>query len=296
MPPALVPFASATWRGVLYGAGAALFWAIGFVAARQGVATGLSPLVIALYRFIGPGMVLLPMLARSNLRHLGGLGWRRGIALAVFGGLPQAALSYAGFLLVPLGHGAIIQPSCASLGGLALASLVLKEALPGRRIIGALAMVLGLAAIGTEALTTMGKHGLTGDFLFVVAGFSFAVFGMFLRLWRIPPKAAAAIVSVLSLAGLPIFFWQMGGVLAAGAYENIMQAAVQGVLAGVGAIYLFTRAVVLLGASRAALFPSLVPPFTLFLGFLALGEVPSAAQLAGLAVILIGFRLTQHGA
>ena len=55
----------------------------------------------------------------------------------------------------------------------------------------------------------------------------------------------------------------------------------------------FTRAVVLLGASRAVLFPSLVPPFTLLVGYLALGEVPSMSQLAGLAIVLVGFRLTQ---
>ena len=51
----------------------------------------------------------------------------------------------------------------------------------------------------------------------------------------------------------------------------------------------------LLGASRAVLFPSLVPPFVLLLGFLVLGEVPSLSQLAGLAVVVIGFRLTQKG-
>jgi drug/metabolite transporter (DMT)-like permease len=38
-------------------------------------------------------------------------------------------------------------------------------------------------------------------------------------------------------------------------------------------------------------FPSLVPGFTLLIGFLVLGEVPSLAQLAGLAIVLIGFRL-----
>jgi drug/metabolite transporter (DMT)-like permease len=43
------------------------------------------------------------------------------------------------------------------------------------------------------------------------------------------------------------------------------------------------------------LFPSLVPPFVLLLGFVALGEVPSLPQLAGLAVVVIGFRLTQKG-
>ena len=293
MDRVLPPARSATALGILCGAGAALCWALGFVSARHGVAVGMSPIVIALYRFVWSGLLFIPVVARGGIGNLGGIGWGRGIVLALLGGLPQAALSYAGFLFVPLGHGAIIQPSCASLGGLLLAALVLREPLPARRIGGALVMVVGLMVIGTEALKTMGMHGLTGDFMFVAAGFSFAIFGILLRLWRIPPVAATAVISVLSLAGLPLFIYRLGDVLAVGFYENLLQAVVQGALAGAGAIYLFTRAVVLLGASRAVLFPSLVPPFTLLVGYLALGEAPSMSQLAGLAIVLVGFRLTQ---
>ena len=68
----------------------------------------------------------------------------------------------------------------------------------------------------------------------------------------------------------------------------------QGLLAGPGAIYLFTRSVVLLGAGRAAVFPTLVPPCVLLIGWIALGIVPSVLQLVGLAIVLIGFRLTQR--
>ena len=105
---------------------------------------------------------------------------------------------------------------------------------------------------------------------------------------------AVALTTVVSLAGLPIFLFDFGNMLAAGLYENAMQAVVQGGLAGAGAIYLFTRSVVLLGASRAVLFPSLVPPFTLLIGYLAIGEAPTASQLAGLVIVLVGFRLTQR--
>ncbi len=288
-----LPPKQATALGVLCGVGAALCWALGFVAARHGIYVGLSPLVIALHRYVWPGLALLPFLAADRFGDLGGIGWRRGFALALFGGLPLALLSYIGYLFVPLGHGGVIQPSCAALGGLVLARLVLQEPLPARRVAGALAIVGGLAVIGAEALRTMGAQGVGGDLLFVAAGSFFAVFGMLVRMWRIKATRAAAIISVLSLSGLPILLFTFGNVLAAGFLENLLQAVVQGVLAGAGATYLFTRAVVLLGASRAVLFPSLVPPFTLLVGYLALGEAPSMSQLAGLVIVLVGFRLTQ---
>ncbi len=65
--------------------------------------------------------------------------------------------------------------------------------------------------------------------------------------------------------------------------ENLVQVVVQGMLAGVLPIYLFARAVILLGAGRAATFPALVPGFSLIIGYLALGVVPSiaAADRAG---------------
>jgi drug/metabolite transporter (DMT)-like permease len=68
----------------------------------------------------------------------------------------------------------------------------------------------------------------------------------------------------------------------------------QGILAGAGATYLFTRSVVLLGAGRAAVFASLVPGFAMLIGVLALGEVPTLAQIAGFAIVMLGFWLTQR--
>jgi drug/metabolite transporter (DMT)-like permease len=291
-PEAAVKHATA-W-GVACGAGAALCWALGFVAARQGVTTGLSPLVLALHRYVWPGLALIPVVAANGFGDLGGMGWRRGIAITIFGGLPLALLSYIGYVYVPLGHGAIIQPSCAALGGLILARLVLKEPLPRRRIVGAVAMLAGLAVIGAEALRTMGPQAFLGDMLFVAAGSFFAVFGMLLRLWRISAMPAVAVTSMLSLAGLPFLLLDFRNFVAAGWSENLLQAVVQGAFAGAGAVYLFTRAVILLGVGRAALFPALVPPFTLLVGYLTLGEVPSVSQLIGLMIVVVGFRLTQQ--
>ena len=70
------------------------------------------------------------------------------------------------------------------------------------------------------------------------------------------------------------------------------EALAQGVLAGALPIYLFAHAVMALGAGRAATFPALVPVFGVILGYLTLGVVPSPAQFAGLAIVLIGFQFT----
>lgn len=278
--------------GVLCGAGAALFWALGFVAARHGIDIGFAPAELVLHRFIWAGIIFLPMMFQSGMT---GLGWGRAGLLAFFSGPPLALLSYSGFLLVPLGHGGVIQPSCAALGGLTLAALVLKERLPLRRALGAVAIVGGLMVIGAEALATIGKQGVLGDLAFVAAGSFFAIFGMLLRLWRVAPMRGTAMTSVVSLVIVPIHWLILGfdGIIALGFWENFLQAMVQGLLAGPGAIYLFARAVVLLGAARAAVFPSLVPVFTLLIGFLVLGSVPSLFQLIGLAIVIVGFRLTQ---
>jgi hypothetical protein len=56
-----------------------------------------------------------------------GIGWGRGMALMVLGGPVMSIISYTGFLFVPLGHGSVIQPSCATLGELFLAAVLLRE-------------------------------------------------------------------------------------------------------------------------------------------------------------------------
>lgn len=295
MPWARMP---ETWRspsviGVLCGLGAALAWAAGFAAARHGVQHGLAPVDIAFHRFVWLGFLLLPLMWRRGLADLGGVGWGRALVLAVLAGPVQGILSASGFVLAPLAHGAVIQPANALLWGLLLAALVLGEPLRGRRILGALAIVCGLALLGFEALGTLGGEAAIGDLIFVAAGLFWAAFTVLLRVWRIAAAPAAMAVATVSFAVyMPLHAALFGfeRMLAAGLWENLLQIAVQGGLAGALAIHLAARSVILLGASRAAAFPAMVPPATILLGFVFLGEPPTLVQLAGLAVVIAGFR------
>jgi drug/metabolite transporter (DMT)-like permease len=286
-----------TTVAVICGIVAAGFWAAGFVGVRHGLNVGFSPADLAVHRYLWPGLALLPVVLRAGIGDLNGIGWGRGILLAILGGPVFAIIGYAGFLLVPLGHGGVIQPSCGALGGLLFATLVLREKLIISRLIGALIIIGGLLVIAGEGAATIGAHGVDGDLILALAGFMSGAFATLLRLWRIAPMAAAAVISVLSLFAMPAY-WLIGGVAhmsALGWRENLLQAVLQGVLAGPAALYLLVRSITLIGAGRAAIFFSLVPPCVLLIGWLALGEMPTLLQLTGLIIVLFGFQLTQKG-
>lgn len=279
--------------GILFGVLAAFCWAAGFVAAKHGINAGFAPADLAMHRFLWTGLALLPLVLRRGFGDLGGIGWGRGIIITALSGPPQAMLAYTGFTLVPLGHGTTIQPACAALFGLILASWLLHEPLLARRIAGGAALIAGLLVFGAESLTTIGAHGVGGDMLFATAGIQWAVFGTLLRQWRIDGMHAMAAVGTVSFLLLgPVYAGVVGfeNVIRMGLAENLLQVVVQGLLAGALPIYLFARAVTLLGAGRAATFPALVPVFGVIIGFLALGVVPTWHQLAGMALVIAGFR------
>lgn len=281
--------------GILCGVGAALAWAGGFAVAKHGISIGLSPADLAIHRYFWTGLLLVPLIVRDGVTDLGGVGWRRGFILAVLSGPTQALVAYTGFIYVPFGHGTTIQPATAALAGIVLAAVILKERLSPSRIVGAVTIVAGLVVFGIESFATIGTHGIGGDLLFATAGAFWALFGILLRQWQVTGIRISAAVGLMSvLVYGPIYFLFIGteNMLRFGWDENLLQIVVQGLIAGVLPIFLFARSVALLGAGRASTFPALVPGFSLIIGVLALGIVPSLAQLVGLAIVLVGFRFT----
>lgn len=289
--PALAP--NAKLIAILCGVGAALCWAIGLTAARHGIAVGLTPMDLAFHRFMWSGLIMLPLVLRWGLRDLGGVGWGTGVLLMILGGPGLSILSHAGFILAPLGHGAVIQPSTASLGGLLLATLVLREHPPRTRVIGAFIIVGGLVLMGIDALLNIGTHALGGDALFISAGLCWATMLTMLRLKNLDSVRATIVISVVSLlvyAPLHAVLFGFDNMIAVGWRENALQLVAQGILSGPLATYFSAYAATILGTGRGASFSALVPGFTMLVGVLLLGEWPTAIQLAGLAVVAVGFR------
>ncbi|MGO4264186.1 EamA family transporter, partial [Lysobacter sp. TAB13] len=94
---------------------------------------------------------------------------------------------------------------------------------------------------------------------------------------------------LLSVPLLPLVALVMPVHLAQVALSAIaLQAIYQGLLVGAFALFLYTQAVAILGAGRAALFLPLVPVVTALSGALLLGERPSPIEIAGMALAITG--------
>ncbi|MGH6995539.1 MAG: EamA family transporter, partial [Stellaceae bacterium] len=73
------------------------------------------------------------------------------------------------------------------------------------------------------------------------------------------------------------------------------QAFVQGVVAGIMALYFYGDAIRRLGASRAAVLGALTPVVVALVGVPLLGEIPSAVAWAAIFAVSAGVVLASHG-
>src|SRR5258708_30708769 len=71
-----------------------------------------------------------------------------------------------------------------------------------------------------------------------------------------------------------------------------MEVWVQGVLAGTGTVYTYAKAVQILGAARAAIFPALISGLATLMGWPVLGHIPTLAEAIGLTLAIVGLLVT----
>jgi drug/metabolite transporter (DMT)-like permease len=293
-PPAARSWSPAA-AGLAWGLLAAAIWTVYSVLARLGIKSGLSPLDMTLLRFTPGAIVMLPFIWHWGLRHLGGIGWARGTALAALSGPLFSLLMMTGFAHAPLAHGAVIAPACQMLAGIGLAAWLARAPVTRETAAGAAFVLLGLACMGGDAwLHGGGGSVLLGDMLFALAGSSWGLFGALSRRWQVDALRVTGVSVVLSFVAFAPFYALLADTSALRAAAPgfvAMQAVAHGIGAGLVAVMAYSRAVVLLGPGRAAFFGAMVPGAASLLAIPVLGEVPTALQVAGLVAVVAGLLL-----
>ena len=278
--------------GILFGLGAALIWGAYLAFARAGVAGGLRPEDFVALRFGVAGLIMLPYMLKKGIGTLAGVGWGRGFVLMLCAGPIFMLLVPAGFLHAPLPHGAVIPPASTVVSSLLLAALVLGDHPSRARIAGVLMIFAGLVCIaGSGFFSATGTQTWLGDLMFFGAGLLWAIFTVLQQRWGIAPMQAVAALTVFSMIVVlpPYIIWSGFDRLLALPWQTLAaQIVIQGVLAGAVAVLAYASAVVVLGASRAAVFPALVPGTATLIGIPLTGEWPTALQWTGIAVVTLG--------
>lgn len=287
---------SPSLQGMLWGGGAVTIWGLYLAFARANVSQGILPVDLAFVRYATAGLIMLPWLVRHLRATQRQMTLSKAAILTLLAGPPFILVGASGFKFSPLSHGSVIQPAAITIAGLLLGSALLGDALTRPRVIGAAVILTGLALVAGPAALTGGASGVFGDAMFATAGIIWALFSVLSRRWSVSPIAATAVVSVLSaLVYTPVFLAGRGvdALLALPIGTLFQLVIIHGVLSGVIAVYAFGRAVELLGASRAAAFPALVPVIATIAGVLIIGETSAALQLVGLLVTTAGLCVTQ---
>ncbi len=274
---------------VASGATAALLMAGFFVVSRAGIQGAFTPADLTFFRYAS-AIFLLPIFLRNNPVRLGGLGWRRGLVLALCGGAAMNMLMATGLVYAPVAHASIFTQGTTPMFAALLSMLFLGDRLtPGR--IGGLVMILaGLATLSSGGIADAASGAWRGDLMFLGTSVMWSIFSVLMGVWRVDAVLGLTIVAVINCAVFaPIYFIFFDPVVTRlPVSEWWFQAVYQTIFVGIFAAVFYMRAIPVLGPARTALAVTLVPVFATIMAITMLGEVPGVLETIGMVIVLAG--------
>jgi drug/metabolite transporter (DMT)-like permease len=263
------------------------------VYARWGITKGLTSPDLTALRFVVAGVLMLPVMTLACWRDLTQFTsrWRTWLLVALLAGTPFGLLMFSALQFAPSSHAAVFPFTAMSVMGMLLGSVVLGDRMTQRRVLGIAVVLIGLMLVSGLEASSLTLRASVGDAMFMAAGTLWAGFGIVLRKHRLDPLLATAVISISALLTyVPVYFWFTGaaGLMAAEPSVFWTEVLVQGVIAGAGTLYTYSKMVSLLGASRAAVFPALAPGLAALMAWPVLGHVPAVPETLGLLLVMAG--------
>ena len=277
--------------GVLWALATVVIWGAWPAYTRLSVIRTLTPEDLVALRYAVGGVIMLPILLKQADR-ISPRGWGEGVVLAVCQGGPLALLVTIGVWFAPASHMGALSPGLLPLFAAVLGFLFFNERLSASRTGGLVLISAGAIVMAGVSLSTLSSGVWKGDLLFICAGFMGSIYAIRMRRSGLSAMQGAALISVYSMiAYVPLHCWlwlDLGRLSEIPTRELLFQGFYQGVLMGAVALFSFSRAIVILGAARAAAFISLVPVLGTLLGAVVLNEIPSAFESAAVSAISLG--------
>lgn len=260
-----------------------IVWTVFHLVSRFIVRDGLTPWDVAMLRYAGAFLCVLPLVAWRGLPRIAP---RRVPAILVFAGFGFPLGAYAGYQLAPAAHGATVMAAGLPAVTALLAAAIGMGRITARRLAG-----LGIITAGSVLLawTTSGawEGAWRGDLLFLAAVASWSVYTLLVQRWALPAlDTTIALGLTAAPVFLPVWFFLLPSGMAGASWAVILaQAAFHGAGASVIAGILYTRSVAALGPAATTMIGAAVPALVAITAWPLLGEVLS--RVAILAVLLV---------
>jgi drug/metabolite transporter (DMT)-like permease len=277
----------------------AFLWGGTFIAGRIASAY-LSPLDNASLRFLVAGAGSIVLL--STTRAWRPMRRKETILVALMGltGIVSYNLCFfAGLRHIEANRAALIVATNPAMTMLA-ARVALGEALGARKALGIAISLAGAVLVITDGRIVGSPAAGWGELLIFGSVASWVCYTLLARsaLHQLSSVVASAYSTLIGMAVLLVF--SVPGVqvaqLAAVSWQAWASLVFLGLLGTTVAFKLYMDGVSSLGAGRAAQFINLVPVFAVAQSMLILGERPSAASLAGGALVVLGLIVSQRSA
>ena len=268
------------------GAAAALttivVWTSFIIISRASAAHTLQPFDLALLRYLGAGVVLLPwglwLVARqrgepgmaSSFGGFSPLPFGLSLGLGLTGGVLFGLFSFSAFFLAPAGHASVFLTGSLPLWSTLVAWVWLHEQIGPRRALGLLLILVGDAVVGWNSLRQAfdGSGVWRGDLCFMATAFTWACYSVMLKRHQVDPVRATIATTVVALCILVPAYgvaWAMGWITSA-----------------------LPQVVRHYGPVRTSMITSVVPSTSAVCAVLFLGEPLNAHLVGGLVCVTLG--------
>jgi drug/metabolite transporter (DMT)-like permease len=263
----------------------AAIWGASFLFNRI-TAPVLGPVLTAELRTLIAGVALAAWFALSGFDPQWRRWWGQYVVVGIFSSaVPFLLWAYAA-LTQPAGLLSVLNATSPMWGALCSA-LILGERLSARRVAGLVLGVVGVAVVTQPAARQ--------DFDFIAIGaalsaaFCYGLAAAYMKRWASNVPSRGMAVGTQLLAGVILIpfipLWPPAAAptpLVAGSMLAL------GLVCGAVAYLLYFRLIADIGATGALTVTYLIPVFGVLWGALFLGEVLSAAMLAGAALVVLG--------
>ncbi len=282
---------SETKKGYLLGITAALIWCGFILVSRMGGISELTSYDVIAIRYLTCASLLLP---------LWWFKWRftlftiKNITASLIGGLAYALCAFKGFEMAPASHAAVLLPGVIPLLVIVLAFWVNHEAQGKAKWLGLAVIALGIAMLFVQQLSPGGEGVQMGHVWLVLGAAFWALFTVLIKRWNISPwQAMVSLAVITSMLYLPVYVLLLPSKLSVELLPDIaLQVVYQGVVATIIQMYLYVRAVQLIGASAMGSVMAIVPVVSGVLALFVFKEPISIELVVGLVLVSLGAWLT----